>query len=234
MLVLVTRPLGQALRTARLLEARGHEVLIDPVLEVRHLRVPPTASDIVAVAVTSANAVPALAGMDPNLPVFAVGEATAAAVRAVGPLREVHVAEGSGITLAQLIGRSATPGRGIILHLAGTDVRPGLEQELAASGYVYRREIVYETVPTAEMDPATIMAIRDHRLDAVLLFSPRSAALWAAKVVRLGLGLHLYRTTAACLSSAVAEPLRELALREVRIARAADQKSLFGCLDALG
>ena len=51
--------------------------------------------------------------------------------------------------------------------------------------------------------------------------------------VGLGLGPHLYRTTAACLSAAVAEPLRELALQEVRIARAADQKSLFGCLDAL-
>lgn len=232
MLVLVTRPLDQAARTARLLEARGHDVLIDPVLEVRLLPVPPQGADIVAVAVTSANAVPALAGMDPRLPVFAVGEATAAAARAVGPARKIRVAEGSGIALAQLIRRSATPGRGTILHLAGTDVRPGFERELVELGYGYRRAIVYETMPTDEIDPAVATAIRDHRLDAVLLYSPRSAALWAAKVRRLGLGPHLHVTIAACLSNAVAEPLRGLVLREVRVARAADQKSLLGCLDA--
>ncbi|MFZ1430799.1 MAG: uroporphyrinogen-III synthase [Geminicoccaceae bacterium] len=232
MLVLVTRPLGQAARTARLLEARGHDVLIDPVLEVRLLPVPLLGADIVAVAVTSANAVPALAAIDPGLPVFAVGEATAAAARAVGSSREIRVAEGSGIALAQLIGRSATPGRGTILHLAGTDVRPGFEKELVESGYGYRRAIVYETMPTADMDPAAAAAIRDHRLDAVLLYSPRSAALWAAKVSRLGLGPHLHGTIAACLSNAVAAPLRGLVLREVRVARAADQKSLLGCLDA--
>lgn len=231
MLVLVTRPLAQATRTARQLEQRGHDVLIDPVLELRQLPVPPIGADVTAVAVTSANAAPALAGIDPALPVFAVGEATAAAARAVGR-HAVLVAEGDGIALARLIGRSATPGRGTILHLAGTDVRPGFEQELALSGHGYRRAIVYETAPTAGMDPAAETAIRQHRLGAVLLYSPRSAALWAAKVLRLELGPHLHATIAACLSEAVAEPLRALPLREVRVARSAEQKSLLGCLDA--
>ena len=62
MLVLVTRPHEQAAGTARLLERMGHAVLLDPVLEVRPLPfTPPQVDAVAALAVTSINAVPALA-----------------------------------------------------------------------------------------------------------------------------------------------------------------------------
>ena len=96
MLVLVTRPHEQAAGTARLLERMGHAVLLDPVLEVRPLPfTPPQVEAVAALAVTSINAVPALARSRPDLPVFAVGEATAAAARAAG---RSDVAGGGGVT----------------------------------------------------------------------------------------------------------------------------------------
>jgi len=83
MLVLVTRPRDQSGETARLLHAAGHDVLVDPVLEIRRLPVPSAPTGVHAIAVTSANAVHALAGL-PGAPLFAVGDATARVLRAAG------------------------------------------------------------------------------------------------------------------------------------------------------
>ena len=160
----------------------GHEVLLDPVLEVRPLPfTPPQADAVAALAVTSINAVPALRGFDPDLPVFAVGEATAAAARAAGR-SDVQVAAGDGLALAQLIARRVTPEQGVILHLAGAEVRPGLEQALGSTGHRYCRAVVYAAVPREQLEPDVESAIRAEQVDAVLLYSPRSAALWAEKI----------------------------------------------------
>lgn len=235
MLVLVTRPRDQAAVTARRLAELGHAVLVDPVLEVRPLPVPsPDTTDTVAIALTSGHAVPALAGLDAALPVFAVGEATAAAARAAGR-RHVRQAAGDGRALASLIGESLpapAPERRVVLHPAGADVRPGLEQALRALGFGYRRLTVYAAVPTEGPAPEVEAALRDGRLDAVLLYSPRSAALWAERILARRLEEHLAGTIAACLSRAVAEPLAGLPLRAVRIAAVPEQKSLLGCLEA--
>ena len=231
MLVLVTRPREQAAATARELETRGHQVLIDPVLEIRPLPCPVLPADLpAAVAVTSVNAVPALAWVDPAIPVFAVGAATAAAALAAGR-QEVHIAAGDGLALARTIAGRIAPQAGAILHLAGADVRTGLEAALVAAGYVYRRATVYEAWPVGRLAPAVEAALRERRLGAVLFYSPRSAALWAEMIAGLELADRLAGTLAVCLSEAVAEPLVRLPFRERRIAPARDQKALLGCLD---
>ena len=73
-----------------------------------------------------------------------------------------------------------------MLHLAGADVREGLEAALAAAGFAYRRAVVYEAGPPG-MAPAAEAALRAGRLGAVLFYSPRTAALWAEQVAALGL-----------------------------------------------
>ncbi len=230
MLVLVTRPREQAEETARLLRAAGHDVLVDPVLEVRSLPAPQIApGEIAAVAITSANAAPALAALPPELPVFAVGEATAHAAHALG--REIAgVGSSDGAALAELIRRSVRP-HGVILHLCGREVREGLEAELVATGYVYRPAVVYEAVPTDDLSPEAAHAIVGKRLGAVLLFSPRSAALWAWKVRAAGLDGQLTGVLAACLSEAVAAQLQGLRFGSIRVAGSRDQKALLRRLE---
>jgi uroporphyrinogen-III synthase len=232
MLVLVTRPREQAHATARLLEAMGHEALVDPVLAIRPIPRPSLPDEgIAAVAITSANAAHALAGIGARLPVYAVGAATAAAARAAGAT-EVRLATGEGRGLAELIGRTQAPAAGTVLHLAGADVREGLEEALAAAGFDYRREVVYEAVPTPGMAPDAEAALRARVLGAALFYSPRTAVLWAERVGRLGLAGCLARAIAACMSEAVAEPLRQLPFGDLRVAAARDQKALLRCLEA--
>jgi uroporphyrinogen-III synthase len=234
MLVLVTRPREQAATTARLLAVLGHEVLVDPVLQIRRLPVPSLdEGQVAAVAITSANAAHALAAVGPELPVYAVGAATAAAARAAGATG-IRIAGDDGEALARLIARTLEPKAGTILHLAGAHVRAGLEEALEAAGFGYRRAIVYEAVPTPALAPDVEAAVRDRRLDAALFYSPRTATLWAERIVRLGLAERLAGAIAAGLSEAVAEPLRRLPFRSVRVAAARDQTALLRCLEAAG
>src|SRR3954470_739249 len=159
MLVLVTRPREQAAATSALLAAMGHETLIDPVLEIRRLPLPRMSlADVAAIAVTSANAAPALAGMPAGLPVFAVGAATATAARAAGR-NEVHAAAGDGADLARLMRQSLPSTAGVVLHLAGHNVREGLEAGLVEAGYRYRSAVVYEAMPVPTMPPAGASAL---------------------------------------------------------------------------
>ena len=134
MRVLLTRPRAAAERLAQDLAARGHEVLIEPLLTIEPLPGPlPDLAGVQALVITSAHAVPALAGTDPRLPVFVVGSATAAAARAAGR-RDVRVGEGDARALARLIARQLRPADGALLHLSGSEVRPELGQDLAAAG----------------------------------------------------------------------------------------------------
>jgi uroporphyrinogen-III synthase len=229
MLVLVTRPREQAIRTARDLAAMGHEAILDPVLEIRSL---PLArldlAGVAAVAITSANAAHALAAVPAGLPVFAVGGATAAAAR----VPEARVAAGDGRALAGLIARTLGPGAGTVLHLSGAEVSDGLAEGLAAAGLACRRVVVYEALPTGRPAPETEAALREGRLGAVLLYSPRSARLWAEAMGCADLAGRLAAVTAVCLSQAVAAELRGLPLREVRVAAKPDQDALLRCLEA--
>lgn len=230
MLVLITRPREQAKQTAGLLRAAGHEVLLDPLLEVRRLRPPAVApGEVAAVAVTSTNAAFAVTEFAGDLPMFAVGDATARALRSLGR-DPAGVAGGDGRELAALIGQRVPVG-GVIVHLCGREVRDGLAEDLRTAGYVYRAAIVYEAAAAAGLAPATAAAIRERRLNAVLLFSPRSAALLVAQVRAAGLHHSLTAVVAACLSEAVAAELAGLTFRAVRVAAARDQDALLRRLE---
>ena len=235
MRVLVTRPADQAEATEAALRALGHEVLLDPVLAVRPLAPSrPDLDGVAALAVTSANAAPALrrvAAAAAGLPVYAVGAATAAACRA-GGAREVRTGAGDGAALAERIARDLPGGGGTVLHLAGAEVREGLEAGLLAAGLGYRRLVVYETVPCPALAPATRDALRAGAVDAVLLYSPRSARHWCALVEEAGLAGSLGRVMAVCLSEAVAAELGGASFAAVRIAATRDQRALLRCLEA--
>ncbi len=107
MRLLVTRPEPDNERTAAELRARGHEVMLAPMLRVE----PVIDADLgngpwAAVLITSANGARAIAshkrrGELTALPVLAVGQASAAAARTVG-FTDVTSADGDGGDLARL------------------------------------------------------------------------------------------------------------------------------------
>jgi uroporphyrinogen-III synthase len=184
--------------------------------------------------VTSANGVRAFARLDArrDLPVFAVGDASAAAARASG-FAEVYSATGNVEDLAALVQRRLDPAQGPLLHPAAGKLAGDLQGALGAAGFAVRRAVLYDAVPVAALSADCMHALNDGLIDAATFFSPRTAAGFVNLVEAAGLADTCSRVAAVCLSPAVAEALCGLAWRRIVVAERPDQAALLAELDAM-
>lgn len=224
MRVLVTRPEPDATRQAERLAARGHEPVVAPLLLIEPARdVPLELEGAQALIVTSRNALCALAShrdlaVSLRLPLFAVGEATAKAAMELG-FTKVTVGPGTGEELSRLIAGTLKPNAGPIVHLAGETVAFDLKSALQAKGFTLRQPVLYRAVAATRLPPGALALLNAGKLDGVILMSPRTAAIFAALVVRHGALTQASRLDCYCLSAAVAqavEPLKARAIVAVR------------------
>jgi uroporphyrinogen-III synthase len=230
--VLITRPRERAGELARALERRGDTPLIEPLLTIEPVAgIVPQLEGVQAIVLTSARAVPALSAAAKALPVFAVGDATAAAARRTG-CSAVISAGGAAADLARSIAAQCDPGAGALLHLSGEQVREGLAEDLAAAGFALRRQAVYRAVAADALAPATLEALAARQVDAVLLFSPRTARVFVELIGGHGLRAPATAIAAICLSAAVAQPCREIAWRAIHVAARPELGALLEALEA--
>src|SRR5437763_997764 len=148
MRLLVTRPEPDATRTAETLRARGHDVLVAPLLATLTIAAE-FAGPYDGVVMTSANAARALAahphaGELIELPCLTVGNRTAEAARAAG-LRHVQSADGALGDLVDLVAAKFDPSARL-LYLAGEDRAGDLTGELAKRGIVVDTVVIYRAV----------------------------------------------------------------------------------------
>jgi len=227
MRVLITRPRQDAEAVARLLRDRGVESLIEPLLVVTNLALSDFPLDgVQAVLLTSANGARALAQATTrrDVTVLAVGAATATAARDTG-FAEVEAAGGDVEALGGLAGARLNPHGGPLVHVCGSAVAGDLAGYLGAAGFNVRRAVLYEAKPVSELSPPAAAALRDGTIDAVLLFSPRTAASF----VRLAResSVALTRVRALCLSRTVADQATAAPWRSIEVAARPDQDALL-------
>ncbi|MFQ5774296.1 MAG: uroporphyrinogen-III synthase [Kiloniellaceae bacterium] len=235
MRVLVTRPEKDAQALAAALAARGHEVVVEPMLTVAPAEGVETQLDLAGVQAllfTSANGARAFARLCEQraLPVFAVGEASAAAARAAG-FAEVENAGGDVNDLARLVVERLSPEDGALFHGAGSKLAGDLQGTLEAAGFTVRRVTLYEARPAAALSDGLRAALAEGRLDAATFYSPRTAETFVRLVEKADLGAACARLAAVCLSEAVADKARALSWREVRVAGRPDREALLACID---
>lgn len=208
--LLVTRPAEDAEPLAARLRAAGFDASIEPMLDIVQRDGPALDLDgVQALLFTSANGVRSYARRTGRFdrPAYAVGDATAAAARAVG-FRHVESASGDVYALAALVRARCLPGAGALLHVAGSKLAGDLAGMLTDAGFAVRREALYDAVPSARLSDRTAGLLRTGALDGVLFFSPRTARSFVRLVAEAGL-LDCCRTVdALCLSPAVAEAAR--------------------------
>jgi uroporphyrinogen-III synthase len=232
MRVLVTRPIEDACRTQALLKARGHEAVVAPLLEVTFHDGPQIdLAGVQAILATSANGVRALSRrtVRRDLPLFAVGPQTAEAAREAR-FTSVQNCDGDAAALAQAVAARVSAQKGPLLHAAGVEGESQLAKALNSSGFAVRTEYLYEVTAVADLPAAARDVLAGGLLDAILLFSPHSARLFAESAGRNGLAAAASRLIAICISQATAEGLAPLAMREVRVAKRPNQASLLDCL----
>ena len=239
MKALVTRPLEDAAPLVRALADRGIETIVAPLLAIAALpdaarRLGDALIGAQALLFTSANGARIFAAASPRreLPVFAVGDASAAAARIAG-FRTVTSAGGDVTDLAALVRAKLAPQNGAVVHAAGSTVAGDLGGALEAAGFTYRRAVIYDAV-TAETLPAdATAAMRAGGLDLALFFSPRTAATFVRLVRAADLAHASSAITALALSEAVAAALASLTWQSVRVAAQPTQGALLAALDAL-
>jgi uroporphyrinogen-III synthase len=232
---LVTRPRGEAVALAEALDSRGIEAIIEPLLDIRYRdEAPPDLAGVQAVLCTSANGVRALArvSVERGISLFAVGEATAERARAEGYLR-VESAGGNVEELARLACERLLPGRGGLLHVAGSDVAGDLAGMLRDAGFAVDRLVLYEARPAARLSAPTVAALRNGLVDFALFFSPRTAAVFARLAEQAGVSAALRTVTAVSISAAADRGLGDLAFGRRIIAETPDQQGLLRALDRL-
>jgi uroporphyrinogen-III synthase len=232
---LVTRPEEDAAPLARALAQRGIETLLAPMLAIAPV---PEAAKLLADALigaqallfTSANGarIFARASARRELPVFAVGDATAAAAR-LADFRSVTSAGGDVAALAALAAARLAPQHGALVHVAGTVTAGDLAGALEAQGFAVRRAAIYEALPARALAPEIAAALAAGAVELALFFSPRTAAAFVRLAADAGLAPALRAMTALALSPAVAEALG--AWRRVLVARAPTQSDLLAALD---
>jgi len=229
---LVTRPREEAERFADAMRDRGLDPVVAPILEIEPVdpgRI--DLADVQAVLATSRNGIDALARRVKrrDLPVLAVGDATAQLARSLG-FRDVASAAGDGDDLADLARARLDPAAGVLLHPSGEDVARDLPALLAPAGFTVRRIVLYRARPVAALPSAAVAALAHPGLAGVVFFSPRTAKVFATLAARVELTHRLAGLTAVCLSPAVAQALDPSPWRAVRIADRPDSPSLLARL----
>jgi uroporphyrinogen-III synthase len=229
--ILVTRPEPDGERTAQKLRARGCDVLLGPVLRIRHLeeadlRVGPWD----AVAMTSANAAHALERHSrrlevTRLPVMTVGRRTAEAARALG-FSDIASADGNEAALAHLIGVHVARGNKI-LYLAGEDRAGDLATAVAPHGVRVETVVVYRAVAAERLPDEATAALRAGEVNGVLHFSRRSAVIYLDCARAAGVLDSALRPFHYCLSQAVAEPLLAAGASRVMVAQSPEENALL-------
>jgi uroporphyrinogen-III synthase len=229
--VLLTRPQADAERTAAALRARGHDVVIAPLLELELLSEAELgAGPWAALLVTSGNAVRAIADHKRRdelrgSQVFTVGERTADAMRACGFARVTSAAGNVNDLAALIAARLQPPAR--LLYLAGEERSGDLAGLLRAKNFAVDTVLVYRALAAADLPRAAAAALAAG-LDGIFHFSRRSAEAYLDAARHSGLLQQaVARPVHYCLSDRIAEPLRQAGAANIRIAARPDEAALI-------
>jgi uroporphyrinogen-III synthase len=239
MAVLVTRPHPDDEATASALRARGFEVLRAPMLRFEPVPFHDDADTRYgAIIVTSANAlraiVPDLADSRLlKLPLFAVGEHTAAAARDAG-FGQVIAANGDAGALRDLVLESvkskqlkkASP----LLYLAGADLARDLAGEFGKKGFTVVTHTTYRMIPASNLPPEICDAFMANQVEAVLHYSRRSARAFLEAARSGGVEISALALPQCCISATVAAVLRDAGATQVTAAAETDENALFEAL----
>lgn len=227
MRLLLTRAAEDAVRTRAVLEARGHHVLLAPVLrpvatgEALPERPP---EGVIATSARAFRYAQRPAWDPAGVPLALVGRQTEVAARTAGYGGAAVVVSTSADLIAALCRRAATR----LLYLAGTDRKPDLEAALAAGPHGLAVVETYKAEAATILPADVAAALRGARIDAVMHYSRRSAILF--RDLCAGAGCDPRGVLHICLSPDVAEPFR--GFPRVRVADAPEEAALLALVNA--
>jgi uroporphyrinogen-III synthase len=231
--VLITRPQPAADEFAEKLRRAGFQAYVAPVMEYVALGVSiPLLSGFDALIFTSAQAVHAFAekSSERNLPVLAVGDATAAtAVKR--RFTKVYSARGTSDDVASLI-KSKRQELSLkrLLHVCGEDTVTDMNAAMLGLGIEIARLVLYKAVFLESFPDKIMQALLQGKIDTVTFFSARTAAQFLKIVQQRELRALSVRLEAVCMSERIAAEIKSMLWRAVRVAHHPDMEGMMEIL----
>jgi len=224
-LIVITRPKPDADKLAALMSEQGFACLVEPLMEVapefRNAGSLEAAlgNNPQAILVTSKNAVLAFARMSDirNIRLIAVGKATADYAMQCG-FSNIEFAGGTADALILYIRENCQASLGNLLYLRGYDITLDIAMILGGKGFVVDSVMLYRAKPIADISGKLFDAIKQKRVDGVVLFSQNTAKLYVKLIQKSGLSEFQQNITAICISKAVAERAELLGWKNIIVA----------------
>lgn len=214
--ILLTRPRERSEAFATEIEKCGWTSTIWPLLTIHPLLTTPIEpTEGQSLIFTSVNAIWSMPNPVPiHTPAICVGAATAAAAYKRGFTAITDISGNAHELIQTLLG--VEPQR--YLHVRGVDSRGGIAASLTQTGRQTAEIVVYEAIASDHAPKDINTAIMAGKIDAVALFSPRSAAI-LRKLVKTEWLSHLSTTTMFAISPSAAEPARDIGFAKVVVAK---------------
>ncbi|NGP16650.1 uroporphyrinogen-III synthase [Devosia aurantiaca] len=218
MRMLVTRPEPDAQATGERLEALGIDYVAAPLLTRQNIQAHlPGPDGFAAMALTSTNALRSLDDQDAlepfrHKPVFAVGDRTAHEARMLG-FTEVMAADGTLDSLVTAIALARLEGP--VFYPCGRHLSGDLAHALAPHGLMVATVAIYDMVAETRLPEA---ASDLTQFDAALIYSRRTAEIFAALAAAHIAPEERRHLPMLCLSENVAAPLLSAHFSRVHLA----------------
>lgn len=229
---LITRPEPDAWKNKSQLENLGFEVTSAPLLEIVFDDIPPDLfDDASGVIVTSKNALRSLAlsGLADKvkpLQVYAVGEATAEMAVDL-KLRNITAGRGTAAELVPAIAERQASRRGAVIHLAGDHLAFDMAKALGEKGIKVSTQTVYRSVAAEKLPTDAVAWIKNGKINAVTLMSPRTASTWVKLAEKHGIAAEAARLVHLCLSDAVARALGPSSIEKIETASQPNEQEML-------
>lgn len=183
-----------------------------------------------ATLLTSRNAVAACASSLFDLPVFAVGTATARRATEAG-FKRVFNADGDADALAKLVANTMSPADGALFLPTGQGQGGAIASALRLQGFRVIRRVAYRTVCTPTLPAAAVIDLRNGALSAAMFFSGETARHFVHLIQAAGLANAVRDVDAVSISEAAAMPLRSLPWRCIGVAAKPNQDAMLVLLN---
>lgn len=221
--ILVTRTRPGADKLVERLKRDGFSADSYPLLRAQYGPPASMQGDEQALILTSAHAVPAVP-KNCQLPVLCVGQGTADVARRAG-LRVAMAGSGGGVLLAREIIQRLDPGNGPLLWLHAKQARLELPQLLQQARFTVRDHVAYATMPVPQFSESLRTALQFGAFNAVVLQSPRAAAVFKHLCPPLDNPLMAF-----CYSDNVANALGKAGNLDKQVIPAPTEKQLLAML----
>lgn len=177
--ILLTRPIENINPTQQQLLALGHMVSCEPLLTVTTFNTSQPEGAFTGIILTSANGARALASnlhnLAQSLPVFTTGNGTQKAAEVAG-FTNCTTISGSAKTLAQtLSSHLPNPTSQRLLYPCAKKTAQNMPQLLKKAGILCTQWPIYETSEAQVFSDKTANALQNKSIDAVFLYSLRTA-----------------------------------------------------------